>query len=165
MYSQIHFPHETCDIVTMFDVFVWNQAKKTSCDNVIFITFCINHVLANEIFWITNENKGILLNLNYEFLNCIKQIDDTLIKVHKPYNNKSHKHGSMAKNKIYSLNNIVVVDHHDMFIYLHINYSRSFHDVTINYTSLSFINVGVNTLFTQMTSSSTFQMSHHILEK
>jgi hypothetical protein len=47
--------------------------------------------------------------------------------------------GSMG-GKMYFMNNMVVVDHHGLFIYLDVGYPCSFHDVTIMCESLLYIN-------------------------
>jgi hypothetical protein len=39
------------DNISIYDAFMWNWAKSSLCDDVIFITSCINHALAYEIHW------------------------------------------------------------------------------------------------------------------
>jgi hypothetical protein len=42
---------------------------------------------------------------------------------------------SMGIKKLYFVNNMVVVNHHESFIYLDVGYPSSFHDVTILHQS------------------------------
>jgi hypothetical protein len=62
---------------------------------------------------------------NKEFLNCTGLIDDTLVS---PILLRLTRHGSMIRRKDLGFS---VVDHHGVFIYSFISYSRFFHDVTI----------------------------------
>jgi hypothetical protein len=37
--------------ITIYDAFMWNLAKSSLCDDVIFIASCLNHALVDEIHW------------------------------------------------------------------------------------------------------------------
>jgi hypothetical protein len=50
---------------------------------------------------------------------------------HKLWNNPSHHNWFKGRKKMYCMNNIVVVDHYGLFIYLDLVYLRSYHDVNI----------------------------------
>jgi len=54
-----------------------------------------------------------------------------LIKIHKPWNDGAQKVWFNGQNKIYSMNNTVVVDYWGLFIYLYFRYPCSYHDVMI----------------------------------
>jgi hypothetical protein len=54
-----------------------------------------------------------------------------LIKICKPWNDGTNKVWFNMQKKIYSMNNIVVVDHQGLFTYLDFGYLGSYHDVTI----------------------------------
>lgn len=56
-------------------------------------------------------------------------IDDTLVKIRRPYNDPNHSWFFNNK-KIYSINNKMVVNHNGLFIYIDHGYPGSFHDVT-----------------------------------
>ncbi len=36
---------------SMYDAFIWNWSKSAVCDDVIFITYCINDAIGNEAKW------------------------------------------------------------------------------------------------------------------
>jgi hypothetical protein len=53
------------------------------------------------------------------------------VKICKPWNDGAHKVWFNERKKIYTVNNIVVVDHQGLFIYMDSRYLGSYHDVTI----------------------------------
>ncbi len=59
------------------------------------------------------------------------QFHGILIKIHKPWNNVSHRSWFNECNKMYCMNNTMVLDHHGLSIYLNSGYSNFFHDVII----------------------------------
>jgi hypothetical protein len=65
------------------------------------------------------------------FQGCIGFIDGTPIKIQKPWNNVAQGWWFNGQKKMYFMNNMVVVDHHGLFIYLDVGYPCSFHDVII----------------------------------
>jgi hypothetical protein len=48
------------DNVTKYDSFMWNWAKSSMCDEVLFISSCINFALMDEIHWPTTQEKATL---------------------------------------------------------------------------------------------------------
>jgi hypothetical protein len=50
---------------------------------------------------------------------------------HKLWNNPSHHNWFKGRKNLYCMNNLVVVDHYGLFIYLDLGYLRSYHDVNI----------------------------------
>jgi hypothetical protein len=57
--------------------------------------------------------KGLHWLLEFEienFLGCIKFIDKTLAKIHKPWNNVAHQTWFNNKKKLYLMNNKIIVD-------------------------------------------------------
>ncbi len=66
-----------------------------------------------------------------EFIDCVRFIDGTLIKIHKPWQNEAHCTWFNGQKNIYVMNNMVIVDHHGLFIYVDQGYPSSYHDVSI----------------------------------
>jgi hypothetical protein len=72
------------DNVSIYDAFVWNWSKNVVCDDAIFIAYCINDAIGNEIQWpITQEQVVFGTNLA-KFQGFIGFIDGTFIKIRKP---------------------------------------------------------------------------------
>jgi hypothetical protein len=57
------------------------------------------------------------------------QFHGTLIKIHKLWNNVFHKSWFNECNKMYCMNNTMVLDHHGLSIYLNSDYFSSFNNV------------------------------------
>jgi hypothetical protein len=120
------------DNVTMYAAFMRNWSKSTLCDDAIFITPCINHALGDEIQWPTPEERLSLGVHLREILGNIGFIDGTLIEIRKPWYNETHGTWFNGQKKMYAMNNIVILDHHGLFIYIDIGYLGSYHDVYKN---------------------------------
>ena len=69
------------------------------------------------------------------FPRCTRIIDGTLVKIHRPWKNQDHGKWFNGCKKIYCMNNIVIVDHHGLFIYIDSSYLGSFHDVSCLHAS------------------------------
>ncbi len=106
------------DNVSMYDAFVYNWSKSVVCDDVIFIASCINDAIGDKIWWPTTQEQVVLNTNLVELQGCIGFIYGTLINIHKPWNDGAHKVWFNGQKNIYSMDNIVVVDHRGLFIYL-----------------------------------------------
>ena len=69
------------------------------------------------------------------FPGCIGIIDGTLVKICRPWKNPDHGKWFNERKKMYCMNNVVIVDHHGLFIYIDSTYLGSFHDVTCLHAS------------------------------
>ena len=91
---------------------------------------CIDYACEGELVWPDAETRSRLSKEIPEFSGCIGFIDGTLCKIKKPggenANNIQYYNG---RKSIYCLNNIVVVDHQGLFIYIDPGYPGTFHDV------------------------------------
>ena len=63
------------------------------------------------------------------FPSCIGIIDCTLVKIRRPWKNLEHGKSFNGCKKMYCMNNVVIVNHHGLFIYVDLGYPSSFHDV------------------------------------
>ncbi len=86
--------------------------------------------LFDEIHWPTIEEKTSLSNKLQDVQGCIGFINRTLIKIWKPWKNEAHKTWFNGRNKIYSMNN-VLIHHHSLFIYIEFGHLGFYHDVNI----------------------------------
>ncbi len=135
------------DNITMYGSFMCNSSKISLCDDIgLFITFCINETLVDDICWLMINKKITLGSQLGELLNSIEFIDGTLIGNQKPWKNKAHKTWFNGHKKIYSMNNIFVLDPNCMFIYIDINYFNFYHDTLLSFAILEFKEIGVNSL-------------------
>ena len=107
----------------------WSKSSLILSDQV-FIASCINWTLRDEIKWPNATKRQALASMVLSFLGCIGIIDGTLIKIYRPWKNRDHAKWFNGRKKMYCMNNIVIVDHHDLFISVDFNYQRSFHDVS-----------------------------------
>lgn len=100
------------------------------CDDTFFVASCICDAISNEIRWLDVEERRILGAQLPQFQGCIGFIDGTLIKIRRP---KIDDHRVFFNDwkKIYSLNNIIVVDHNGLFIHMDLGFPGSYHDVNI----------------------------------
>ena len=110
--------------------FLWNWGKSSVIDDQIFIASCINWALRDEIKWPNKLERQALAYIIPTFLGCIGIIDGTLIKIRRRWKNPEHGKWFNGRKKMYSMNNVVIVDHHDLFIYVNPGYLGSFHDVS-----------------------------------
>jgi hypothetical protein len=73
---------------------MWNWSESAINDDGVFIPFCINSTISNEIHWPTIEQRWILVTQLPQFQGYIGFIDGTFNKIHKPWNNPSHRSDS-----------------------------------------------------------------------
>ncbi len=105
-----YFKHHN---VIMCDVFMWNRSKPSMCNDVLVISPCINEAYCEWDLMDNNWRKGYIGYLEFEIenlLGCIKFIDKTSAKIHKPWNNVAHQTSFNNKKKLYLMNNRIIVD-------------------------------------------------------
>ena len=115
---------------TSLPSFFWNQAKSLVIDDQIFIASSINWALRDKIRWPNVLERQALASMIPTFPSCIGIIDGTLVKIRRPLKNPKHGKWFNGRKKIYCMNNVIIVDHHGLFIYVDPSYRGSFHDVT-----------------------------------
>jgi hypothetical protein len=119
------------DNVTEYDPFMWNWAKNSMFDDVLFISSCTNYTFVDEICWPTTHEKTTLRSYLQELPRCIKFIDVTLIEILQPWWDPSHWTWFNGRKKFYLMNNTFILDHIGLFIYIDFCYRGSYHDVSI----------------------------------
>ncbi len=117
--------------ITIYDAFMWNLAKSSLCNDVIFIASCINHALVDEIHWPSSFERVALGSQLRELLGCLGFINGTLVKIQEPWKDTKHWTWCNGHKKIYVMNNTMILDHHGLFIYIDSSYLGSYHDVSI----------------------------------
>jgi hypothetical protein len=120
-----------CNNVTIYDAFMWNQAKSSLCDDVIFISSCINHALVDEIRWPSSFERVALGSQLRELPGCLGLINGTLVEIPKSWKDTKHWTCCSGHKKIYAMNNTMILDHHGLFIYIDLGYFGSYHDASI----------------------------------
>ena len=58
-------------------------------------------------------------------------VDGTLVRIRRPWKHPQHGNWSNGRKKIYCTNNIIIADHHGLFILVESGFPRSFHDINI----------------------------------
>ncbi len=81
---------------------------------------CIHEALRDEIKWPTMEEQDTFGTHIFDFLSCIELIDGTLIKIR----NDTHRFWFNGCQKMHCMNNMIVFDHHGLFVYFD---TSSFH--------------------------------------
>jgi hypothetical protein len=110
------------DNVTTYDAFMRNRTKSSLCDDVIFITSCINHALVDEIHWPSYFERVVVGNQLCGLLGCLGVIYGTLVEIQKPWKDLEYQTRFNDNKKIYAMNNTVILDHHGLFIYIDSSY-------------------------------------------
>jgi hypothetical protein len=110
---------------------MWKWSKSALYDDALFIISCINHVLLDEIRWSTLEERVRLGMHLQELPKCIGFIDGTLNTICKPWQSEAHRTWFNGWNFFNVMNNMVILDHQALFIYINGGYRGSFHDVSI----------------------------------
>ena len=118
------------DCTTALPGFLWNWTKSSVIDDQVFIATSINWVLKDKIKWPDELERQALASVIPTFPGCIGFIDGTLVKIRKPWKNREHGKWFNGCKKMYCMSNVVIVDHHGLFIYINPGYPGSFHDVT-----------------------------------
>jgi hypothetical protein len=117
------------DNSTIFDAHQWNWAKSSVCDDAVFIASCIEHACEDEIRWPNPEERRRAASQVCDLPGCIGFIDGTLCKIRRPHSDPNHKKWYNGRKSMYCFNNVVIVDHQGLFIYVDPGYPESFHDV------------------------------------
>lgn len=118
------------DPTTALPSFLWNWSRSSALSDQVYVASCICWALRDEIKWPDVKERQILASMVPALPGCIGIIDGTLVEVRKPWENPDHKKWFNRRKKMYSLNNVVIVDHHGLFIYIDSTYPGSFHDVS-----------------------------------
>ena len=118
------------DSTSSFPSFLWNWSKTLLTSDQVFIASCVSWALRDEIRWPNVMVRQALASMVPGFSGCIGIIDGTLVKIRRPWKNPDHGKWFNGRKKMYCMNNVVIVDHHGLFIYINSTYSGSFHDDT-----------------------------------
>lgn len=59
-------------------------------DNDVFIASCINHAMAHEIEWPDAYEHEFMGGMLPSLQGVIGHVDRTLVKIHKPYDDRDH---------------------------------------------------------------------------
>ena len=76
------------DNITSYDAFKWNWSCSTLNDDVLFISSCIDHALANDMVLTDVAERACLSTLIAHFSRCNDIVDGILVKIRKPWNNQ-----------------------------------------------------------------------------
>ena len=86
--------------------------------------------MRDKIKWPDKLERQALASMIPTFQGCIGFIDGTLVKIWRPWKNPEHGKWFNGRKKIYCMNNVVIVNHHGLFIYVDPSYPGSLHDMT-----------------------------------
>jgi DDE superfamily endonuclease len=106
----------------------WNYSRTSLPDDAVFIASVLNVALGDEIRWPSEERRQQLSQRLIEFPGCIGHVDGTLCQINRP-RIAEHKRYYNNRKKMYCFNNVVIIDHDGLFIYVDAGFAGSFHDV------------------------------------
>jgi DDE superfamily endonuclease len=106
----------------------WNYSRSSASDDAAFVASAINVALADEISWPSAGKRAQLAQVPPEFPGCIGHVDGKLCKIKKPATPENSLYDNRRKH-MYCFNNVVVVDHQGLFIFVDSGFAGSFHDV------------------------------------
>ena len=119
------------DNITILDTFMWNWSKSAINDDTIFLSSCINEALCDEMKWPSVDERVEAASHAHEFPGCIGIIDGTLVKIRRPWRDENHGRYFNGRKKMYCINNLVVVDHFGLFIYVEAGFPGAYHDINV----------------------------------
>jgi DDE superfamily endonuclease len=105
----------------------WNYSRTSLSDDAVFLANVVNAALADEIRWPSSERRQQLARRLSEFPGCIGHVDGTLCEINRPAIHE-HKRYYNNRKKMYCFNNVVIIDHDGLFIYIDAGFAGSFHD-------------------------------------
>ena len=111
-----------------FEAVNWNYSRTSLNSDGAFIASAINVALADEIKWPNEHRRRMLSNALPGFEGCIGHIDGTLCRILRP-KIPEHKKYYNNRKSMYCFNNVIVIDHDGLFIYIEAGFAGSFHDV------------------------------------
>jgi DDE superfamily endonuclease len=106
----------------------WNYSRTSLSDDAVYIASVLNVALGDEIRWPNHEQRQQFSQRLAEFPGCIGHVDGTLCRINRP-RIAEHKRYYNNRKKMYCFNNVVIVDHDGLFIYVDAGFAGSFHDV------------------------------------
>ena len=98
---------------------------------LFFLSSCINEALCDEIKWPSVDERVEAASHAHEFPGCIGIIDGTLVKIRRPWRDENHGRYFNGRKKMYCINNLVVVDHFGLFIYVEAGFSGAYNDINV----------------------------------
>ena len=108
---------------------MWNWSKTAINDDIYFLLSCINEALRDEIKWPSVDER--VEAGSHEFPGCIGIIDGTLVKIRRPWRDDNHGCYFNGRKKMYCINNLVVIDHFGLFIYVEARFLGAYHDINV----------------------------------
>ena len=92
---------------------------------------CINEALHDEIKWPSVDERVEAASHVHAFSGCIGIIDGTLVIIRRPWRDENHDRYFNARKKLYYINNLDVVDHFGLFIYVEAGFLGAYHDINV----------------------------------
>jgi hypothetical protein len=116
----------TQSIIILSDLKRLTDYSRTSLDSDgAFIASAINVALADEIKWPDDNRLRLLSNALPAFAGCIGHIDGTLCRILRP-KIPEHKKYYNNRKSMHCFNNVIVIDHDGLFIYVQAGFTGSF---------------------------------------
>jgi DDE superfamily endonuclease len=97
-------------------------------DDSLFVASAINIALQDEIQWPGAERRNQLSQRLPDFPGCIGHIDNTLCRINRP-DDIEHGRYCNGRKHMYCFNNVVIIDHDALFIYVDAGFAGSLHDI------------------------------------
>jgi hypothetical protein len=106
----------------------WSYSRSSLSGDISFIASIVNEALSEEIRWPSQDQRQQLSQRVSEFPGCPEHLEGTLSRINQP-RVPEHKRYFNNRIKMYCFNNVVIVDHNGLFIYVDAGFVGSYHDV------------------------------------
>jgi hypothetical protein len=125
-----------CSTSSMTTLRFWTHScgidpKVPSMMILFFLSSCINKALRDEIKWPSVDESVEAASHVHELPGCIGIIDGTLVKIRRPWRDENDGRYFNGQKKMYCINNLVVVDHFGLFIYVEAGFPGAYHDINV----------------------------------
>ncbi len=113
-----------------------------SCEtrqNCYYFTLCYSMHHALMVFWQTKFVDPCLMKWLFWVGNCIScqgALGLLMVDIYRPWKNSKHWSCFNGWNQIFAMNNIMVLNHHGLFIYINMSYLRSYHNINIHLSTI-----------------------------
>lgn len=122
---KFYVPHNE---YVLYEAVNWNCSQTIFLSDEYFTCSIVCEVMANEIAWPCKQQNARPRDRIPGLMGCINTTDRTQLRIHLPHLEERRAYYDVRR-KMYSFNNLEVVDHDGSIIYILHSLAGSSHDV------------------------------------